>query len=296
MQRKIICIGGANIDFKLKSLAPIVANTSNPINSQSFYGGVARNVAHNLANLTDNIHLQCVVGDDTFGIELLKDMQALGVNTGLSQIVKNQQTSKYHAILKADGELFLGLADMGIYDDLEHSFINSTWQSWGEDSLVFLDTNLPAELIHLVLEKAALLKLKVFIDPVSVEKSKKIPQCLEQVFFIKPDALEASTLTGMVLESIDDCLKAGLILHQRGAKNVVISLGKMGYVVVNELHQLYVRGEQVSAIVDVSGAGDAFIAGVLFGIQQGHDILKACQLGAGLAAKTIQSTDTVISA
>ena len=65
--KKIICIGGANIDFKLKSAYPLLLNTSNQVCSNHSFGGVARNVAHNLANISTNIHLQSVVGDDAYG-------------------------------------------------------------------------------------------------------------------------------------------------------------------------------------------------------------------------------------
>ena len=47
-------------------------------------------------------------------------------------------------------------------------------------------------------------------------------------------------------------------------------------------------------VIDVSGAGDAFIAGRLYGLQHDKDVLEACQIGAKAAAKTIQSINTVV--
>lgn len=294
MNQKIICIGGANIDFKLKSQQPIVLCTSNPISSSYSFGGVARNVAHNLACLTKNIHLQCVVGNDAYGRNLLAHMNSLGVHVTHSVIKQNKRTSQYHAILDEQGELFLGLADMGIYDELDNSFITDSCSSWEKNSMVFLDTNLPEALIELILHQARLRQLMVCIDPVSVEKAKRIPYDLSAVFLIKPDLKEASVLTDIAINSVDDCIDAGLKLKERGAKNVVISLGQLGYVVVNDDHEVHIKTETVTAITDVSGAGDAFIAGILFGLQQKQNILEACQLGAQLAVKTIQSADTVV--
>ena len=46
-------------------------------------------------------------------------------------------------------------------------------------------------------------------------------------------------------------------------------------------------------VVDVSGAGDAFIAGILYGLQQDKEVIEACHIGAKAAAQTIQSISTV---
>lgn len=294
MNKNIICIGGANIDFKLKSKNPFLLHTSNPVYSSNSFGGVARNVAHNLANITSNIHLQCVVGDDVYGRDLLAHMQSLGVNTQHSLILEGKRTSQYHAILNEQGELFLGLADMDIYNEISSTFITSSWDLWPPKSLVFLDTNLPSILIDLILKKANLLDVFVCIDLVSVEKAKKIPHRLDSVFLLKSDLQEARALTMMNIQSVSDCMLAGLQLKERGAQNIVISLGKAGYVLINDTQQIHVLAEEVSEVIDVSGAGDAFIAGILYGLQHDKEVFEACRIGAKAAAKTIQSISTVV--
>lgn len=294
MTKHIFCIGGANIDRKLKTPAPLTLKTSNPVSSFATFGGVARNVAQNLAHWTSNVHLQCVVGDDSDGLELLNHMQALGVNTEHCLALGGKKTSHYYAILNNDGELFVALADMDIYQDITIEHMAPAWDSWHENSLIFLDTNLPEALLHLALAKASAKQLTVCIDPVSAVKAKKLPDRLDNVFLIKPDLLEASALTNIPIQSINDCITAGRKLQKRGVQNVVISLGKSGYVVVNENHEEYVQTMQFDEVIDISGAGDAFIAGILFGLQQDASIMQACQLGAAAAAYTIQSTHTVV--
>ncbi|KTD79430.1 carbohydrate kinase family protein [Legionella waltersii] len=294
MPNKIICIGGANIDFKLKSPNPLVLNTSNPIHSTISFGGVARNVAHNLAQLTSDIYLQCLVGNDANGLALLTHVQSLGVNTQYSKIIDGQSTSQYYAILNNQGELFIGLADMDIYNVIDDEFITSSWDDWNSQSLIFLDTNLPSSHIDLILKKANSVGAKLCIDPVSVEKAKRIPAQFGSIYLLKPDRKEASTLTGITIESIDDCIRAGKLLKDRGVQNVVITLGQLGYVLVNNSEQVYVAAEEVKQSIDVSGAGDAFVAGILYGIQLEKNIAEACQIGAKAAAQTIQTLQTVI--
>ncbi|EKD71012.1 MAG: carbohydrate kinase, PfkB family [uncultured bacterium] len=293
MTKKIYCIGGANIDRKLKASTPLTLKSSNPVSSVCTFGGVARNVAQNLAHWTTDISLQCVLGNDTDGLNMLNHMQQLGVNVLHCQILDGKKTSNYYAVLNNNGELCVALADMDIYQEICIDTFSLPWENWQNNSLIFLDTNLPAELLTLAIQKAAERHLTICIDPVSAVKAQKIPEQLDHVFLIKPDLHEASALTNMSIHSITDCIIAGRKLQKRGVQNVVISLGKSGYVVVNEKVEEYIQTMQFDEVIDVSGAGDAFIAGILFGLQEDNNILEACQLGAAAAAYTIQSHLTV---
>lgn len=293
MIKHIFCIGGANIDCKLKSSVNLTLSTSNPVFSTSSYGGVARNVAQNLIHWTTNIHLQCVVGDDAYGRQMLDHIRLLGVNVEHCVVLADKKTSHYYAILDSDGELFVALADMNIYDELTIVQFTPAWDSWSSQSLIFLDTNLPAELIGMILKQAVARNLLVCIDAVSVTKAQKLPYNLEQVFLLKADRLEASVLTHMEINSVDDCLCAGRKLRRRGVKHAVLTLGRLGYVVVNELCEEYIAIPQIDRVIDTSGAGDAFIAGILLGLQHNETMLRACQLGAAAAAYTVQSIHTV---
>lgn len=293
MTNHIYCIGGANIDCKLKSSVPLSQKTSNPVTSSTAYGGVARNVAENLARWTSNIHLQCIVGNDNEGRQLLAHVRRAGVNIETCLALDHRKTSQYYAILDRNGEVHMALADMEIYHHIPLYPFTHSWQEWLEDSLIFVDANLPVNILCRAIQIAAQKNLKICIDPVSAIKAKALPAQLEHVYLIKPDLLEAAAMTGMPIHSINDCIRAGKLLLERGVKNVVISLGKSGYVIVNQEVEEYIETMVFSEIVDATGAGDAFIAGILLGLQQGLTIVKCCQMGAAAAAYTIQSSKTV---
>ena len=293
MVKNIFCIGGANIDRKLKSSANLLPGTSNPVVSNTTFGGVARNVAENLARWTNRVHLQCVVGKDAAGQQLLAHMQKLGVNTDKCFVLENHATSHYYALLNSGGELHIALADMDIYDHIPIETFIQSWNEWSNYTIIFIDTNLPAALIDYALHQAEAKQAKLIIDPVSVPKAKRLPHSLKNVFLIKPNQLEASILTGITIHSVNDCFKAGVALLNRGVENVVISLGNSGYVIVNDSQQEHIQTLQFNDVHDVNGAGDAFIAGILFGLQEDSSILHACELGAAAAAFTVQSHKTV---
>ncbi|KTD71493.1 MULTISPECIES: carbohydrate kinase family protein [Legionella] len=293
MNRKIICVGGITIDRKLTSKHPLQLRTSNPVSSISTFGGVAHNVAKNLALLTDNVHLCSVVGQDNHGLEALANLKRLNIHIQNILTLHNQPTAHYDVILDNEGELFLALADMDIFDHVPFSQFTQSWHEWNNDDLVFLDSNLPQTIIEYAIHMARTQNIKICIDPVSVSKAQKLPPCLEHIFLLKPDRFEAEALTDMRIHSVSDCIKAGKLLLDKGVKNCIISLGKAGYVLINERIQQHFPAFSINPIVDVSGAGDAFIAGILYELKHNAPIIDACQTGAAMAALTIQSSHTV---
>lgn len=289
----IYCIGGATIDCKLKPIHTLEFATSNPAHSVMTYGGVARNVAHTLANLTQQVHLQCVIGKDSEGQNMLSYMQEKGIHTNHSLQIPDQTTAHYYAILSETGELHLALAVMEIYEHIPFDLFTQCWENWLEGSLVFVDTNLPSQIIKQALHLCKVKKMRLCIDPVSTAKAKKLPDSLEGIYLIKPDQYELTALTRIEITSQRDAIKAGQILLDRGVQNIVISLGKVGYIIMNEFQHQHYPALNANPVKDVSGAGDAFIAGILFGLQQELILSTACQLGAAAAALTVQTYQTV---
>ena len=78
---KIACIGGAHIDRHAVLKGRVIAGTSNPGSITTSFGGVARNVAENLARLGCNVSMVSRVGDDAFGRALLRLWADEGVDT-----------------------------------------------------------------------------------------------------------------------------------------------------------------------------------------------------------------------
>lgn len=292
---KIYCIGGAAIDRKLQASASLIKGTSNPIITSCHFGGVARNVAENLIHWTTEIGLHTVVGEDEDGIQLLSLLKQKGIDIAHSIILKGARTANYYAILDHRGELYLSLADMGIYDQIPLQRFLHGFNVWDSGSILFMDTNLPLEIINTVMKLAVEKNLRLCIDPVSVSKSTHLPERLDGIYLLKPNPLEAATLTDMNIESIEDAMTAGQKLIRRGVSNVVITLGKTGYVIVNDDMREFISIDPIHDVINVNGAGDAYMAGIIYGLQQNQTLPNACLWGAAAAAFTVISPETVAS-
>ena len=87
----VLVIGSAGIDIIGRLLNQYQSGTSNPGHIRTSYGGVARNVAENLARLDQPVTLISVVGRDPAGDDLLDQLDNVGVD--VSAVLRTDEYS-----------------------------------------------------------------------------------------------------------------------------------------------------------------------------------------------------------
>lgn len=98
-------------------------------------------------------------------------------------------------------------------------------------------------------------------------------------FLIKPNKDELEDLFYRDIQSNEEVIFYAKELQNRGAKNVLVSLGKDGAVLVAENGQVYEMKAPEGKVVNSVGAGDSMVAGFLAGYLQENDYKKALNLG-----------------
>lgn len=288
----ITCMGGANLDRKARSLRQVRLHSSNPAAISESCGGVARNVAENLSRLGCCTSLISCVGDDREGDWVLQETRKYGVDVSQVWTFPAQRTGSYTALLDHNGEMVVAMANMEIYDQLHPDMIEEKWSHIAASQAVFLDTNLPADCLDYIIKRCRDERLPLYVDPVSSAKAEKLPDRLDGVEVILPNLEEAEWLSGRAIESISDCEDACRLIMERGVKHVVVTLGAEGVLCASEAgteHLPPIRTE----IVEVTGAGDSFAAGFLYGMVNGESIHQSCRLGLAAAALALQTEQSV---
>lgn len=289
----IVCIGGSNLDRKLRTLAPLQLGTSNPVSQRETAGGVARNVAENLARLGLPVHLLTAVGEDAAGRELLAQVQRLGVDTSGSLQAADEPTGSYTAVLDAGGAMLLALSQMAITERLTPEFLRLNAPQRAAASLTVADMNLPADSLAQLAGEAAASGRTLILVAVSGPKMGRLPQDLHGVQCLLLNEDELATLYGRPLKSAAALQRACRQLHARGLRQLVVTQGAAGlhYSEGEALHPLAAPPVEVR---DVTGAGDAFAAGVVAALhQQPEDLGLACRRGLALSSLTLQTEATV---
>src|SRR5690348_14643263 len=100
-----LVIGSAGIDVKGRTDDTLKPGTAIPGRVRNSVGGVARNIAENLARLEVPVILLSAVGDDTSGLRVLDECRAAEINCDYVRIVPESRTGTYMAFLKENGEL-----------------------------------------------------------------------------------------------------------------------------------------------------------------------------------------------
>ena len=98
---RFLVIGGANADITATTTKPFVAGDSNPGTIRLTAGGVARNIAHNLALLGDEVVFLTIFGGDVFGFLTADSCRKVGINVSLCDTAPVGTRSCFFCIKKA---------------------------------------------------------------------------------------------------------------------------------------------------------------------------------------------------
>lgn len=283
----IVCIGGINLDRKLRPLASLLRGSSNPCEAQESPGGVARNLAENLARLGWPVRLVGAVGSDPAGRMLMEQAAGCGIETEAVLRRRGAVTDSYTALLTPDGALDLGLAAMPLVERLTPGSLAPGQAQRREAALVVADGNLgPATLEALVQEGRS--GTRLVIVAVSEAKMARLPQRLDGLHLLILNRGELATVA-------PDPAAAFAALHGRGVSRVLATQGPQG-VLLSEAGQAprALPALPLAEVVDVTGAGDALAAGVCLGLARApQDFDAAARLGLALARLTLQTACSV---
>lgn len=270
----VVVVGGANVDVKARTTEALVQETSNPGVVVRSPGGVGRNVAENLARLGSRVALVSTVGTDPDGDWLLEETAAAGVD--IDGVLRGGRTGRYVAVLDADGDLAVGVADMAATDALVPDVLDLDLLR--SAALVVLDGNLPAPTLDTVLG----LGVRTVLDPVSVAKARRTAPLLDRgLFCITPNEAELAAL-GTVAS-----------LHARGVEVVWVRRGAAGSLLSTPDGEVELAAPAVDP-VDVTGAGDAMLAAFCHHLLEGSGLADAAAYGHEAAALTVASPHTVV--
>jgi pseudouridine kinase len=296
----VVVVGGANMDIKAHSHRPIELRTSNPGAAVTTPGGVGRNVAENLVRLGTTAHLVAPVGRDAFGDQLVDQARLAGVSVE-HMIRADGSTGTYLAVLDADGELLVAVANMAITDELTVRQLNPARDLVAHSELVVIDGNIPSAAVEWLLDYAAAVSVPVVVDPVSVAKARHFRDTLgpgRPVLAFTPNHDELSAvLDRPVPQSKTGIAKAARELHGRGVEHVWVRRGTKGSLLSSSAPDGSVTVTEIPAqrvkAADVTGAGDSMTAGFVHALLRGDSPVDAARFGQMAAALTVATTDTV---
>lgn len=287
----VTVIGAANTDIGGTPYKPLIPGDSNPGVIKMSYGGVGRNIAHNLSMLGVDVELVTAVGDDTLGLDMLKYCEMMGVDTSLSVVVPGASSSVYLFINDEMGEMDLALSHVDIVNNITPEYIESISDIINKSAAAVADCNLSREALLKLMD---ICEVPLYVDTVSVSHADKIKGNLRGIDTLKPNLLEAEYLSDMKIESEYECLEAARAIIDQGVRRVFISMGPDGMLAADRDHAI-IAGRYPVHVKCTTGAGDSAMAAIIWSsLNEEGDGLIAPAKAANAAASATISVDPTI--
>ncbi len=287
--QKISIVGGVNIDIGGKPYTDLVMKDSNPGKVNITLGGVGRNIAHNLSLLNLNTKMFTALGNDLY-FEKIKD-SCIKNNIDISNAKKvdGGRTPIYLFICDETGNMNVAISDMEICDEIEIPYLRTNLKTIISSPILLIDSNIPKESIEYLCNNV---NIPIFIDPVSSKKALKLVNVLDKIHTFKPNLIEAEILSGVKITDDNSLYKAAKALLDKGIKRLFISLGKDGTLACEDGIMLKVKPYKAN-VVNTTGAGDAFTAGLIYSYINNFDLIKTCKYASACAKIAIESKETI---
>jgi pseudouridine kinase len=287
---KISVIGASNMDLIGFSNEELIYQDSNTGHLETVLGGVGRNIAENLKRLDFNVDFLTVFADDEFSKTLIDSCNNLGISVKHSLIKENSKTSIFMAIMDKANDMALGLTAMDIYNEIPDAFILDNLEVIAQSDYCVIETNLPTSTLELVTEK--LPNMRFALEAVSAKKALKAKSILDKLYILKCNAIEAELLSGIKVEYEIEYEKVVAHFLDLGVKKVFITLGMDG-VAYGDENEIFIDKNKIISPVNTTGAGDAFMAGILYGETKGMELYDMVQFASACAQITIMHQDAV---
>lgn len=289
----VLGIGAANVDISGKSKQPLIMRDSNPGFMHVSVGGVTRNVMENIARLKYPCKLISALGNDLHGHLIEEYSTSAGIDMSHCLHVQNQSSSTYMAILNDNGNMELALSDMHILNCLTPEYIKNNIELVKRAKALSFDPCLSESVIQYITEECSKY-VPLFCDPVSSAYAARLKPYIKNIHTLKPNTMELAILADMNVENEYDMIQACRKLCSEGVKRVFVSRGDKGCMYYDyEGHLIFKHLKPIENMVNASGAGDSFMAGIIYCYVNDFDIEKTINYGLACGIAAINSEMTI---
>jgi ribokinase len=238
------------------------------------FGGKGSNQAVGCARLGAHVDFVAKIGKDSFGemaLGLYRDegigianvTQSADAPTGVGFIVVEAATGQNCIVL-----------DPGANELLTPADVSAATLALQSAAVVLTQLEIPVEAAEAALSLGRMAGAVTILNPAPV---RPLPaSLLELVDVLTPNETEARVLAGLTATSSVDPQTVAQQLIRQGVKQVVMTLGERGALLVNGASCTHIPAISVQA-VDTTGAGDAFNAGLATALAQGASLADAVQ-------------------
>lgn len=283
MKDKVTVIGSLNYDIILNSKRLPKAGETYPVEEVIFAaGGKGANQAVQAAKLGLDTYFIGAIGNDFFGSELIKSLNKYKVHSeNIKKVDKNTGLGIVTSL--ADGTVYASI-DHGANFELTNEDIDKNLNLLANSRIVILQLEIPISVVEYAIKKAKENNCLVILN--TAPALPVDPKILKQSDIIVANEIEAASLTGKDINTLDDAKEAIKTLRENLGNDIIITLGENGSV-FNESNKFWYKPAKTVNAVDTTGAGDSFIGALVYGLMHDWDIKKSVDFATIISSKTV---------
>ena len=280
----ILVIGSANMDMVVSTERfPKPGETIFGTKFEMFPGGKGANQAVCSAKLGGKTYFFGKMGNDNFGDSLKENMINEGVDFNYLLIDENENTGT--ALITVDGKgeneiIVISGSNMKLLPD----DIDSNKDIFSKVNVVICQLEIPLETVMKAARLSKENNIPFILNPAPA--AALTDELLTLVDYLTPNENELSMLSALTLNKDGSIKEASEKLLKKGVKNIIVTLGEKGAVLINENIEKYFSAPVVE-VQDTTGAGDAFNGALAYSLSNGEEIEKAIQLAVLVASFSV---------
>lgn len=291
----IVVIGAVFVDIKGYPESNFIPTGRNAGRVEQVHGGVARNVAEDIANCELRPTFVSLVDQSGTGLDVVRKLRDHKVNTDYIRTTRDGMGT-WLAVFDNDGDVYSSISKrpdlLPICDILDEQgdeiFENA-------DSVV-IEICVDKEIVKRVFRLAKKYNKKVFAVVANMSIALERRDFLQSIDCFVCNLQEAGMLfstdyTDKTNDEMVEIISKNVVAAQ--IPSMIVTMGGRGAVYADKFGEKgYCPARRVE-VKDTTGAGDSFCAGVAIGLTYGKNLAESCEIGAHLAASVIVTSENV---
>ena len=291
----IVVFGAVFVDIKGYPIDQYIPSGRNVGRVIQVHGGVSRNVAEDIANLELRPTYVSVVDDTGIGQDVIDKLKRHKVNT--DYIVKTPDgLGTWLAIFDNNGDVVASISKRPDLSKIEEVLDQYGDKIISEADSVVVEIDMEPDLLGCIFDLAEKYHKQIFAVVSNMSIAMERRDLLSKVSCIVCNEQEAGLLFSEEYEGLPiDVLENKLIDNINNAQigRMVVTLGDRGAIFAVKGGEHGFCPPQKVDVIDTTGAGDSFFAGIAVGLTYGKSLRESCSIGTRLASAVIATKESV---
>ena len=291
----ITVFGAVFVDIKGYPIDQYIPSGRNVGRVVQVHGGVSRNVAEDIANLELRPTYVSVVDDTGIGQDVIDKLKRHKVNT--DYIVKTPDgLGTWLAIFDNNGDVVASISKRPDLSKIEEVLDQYGDKIISEADSVVVEIDMEPDLLGRIFDLAEKYHKQIFAVVSNMSIAMERRDLLSKVSCIVCNEQEAGLLFSEEYEGLPiDVLENKLIDNINNAQigRMVVTLGDRGAIFAVKGGEHGFCPPQKVDVIDTTGAGDSFFAGIAVGLTYGKSLRESCSIGTRLASAVIATKESV---